>query len=315
MATQIVAFTLLTADGSVRECSLQKDEACFQAGRVSLGALGVLSTVTIQAVSLSPMKRVETHMPVHRLFTELPALLQAKRRVQYWFIPNSGEGKMAEFIPLEATPSSLSEAKANRETHYATMAYLGGALEMTGFAAALAAASFVKPLKPTVTSALVDAFCKTPKTVLSTTDGALHFSEPSGSPVYTEMEAFLDVSDVQAAFEAVVAVQAKYDIMFPSALRFVDADDIWLSPCYQRRSVVFSVSQHRNEPVFDALHKDIFAALSKFAPRPHWGKRHPYNATDLAILYPRWNDFLALRKQLDPDGMFLNDHLKSILGL
>ena len=48
--------------------------------------------------------------------------------------------------------------------------------------------------------------------------------------------------------------------------------------------------------------------------RPHWGKRHFQTAATLAERYPRWEDFLAARSRLDPEGLFTNDHIRRVLG-
>lgn len=48
--------------------------------------------------------------------------------------------------------------------------------------------------------------------------------------------------------------------------------------------------------------------------RPHWGKLHTLGADDFAALYPRWTDFLKVRRALDPEGIFLNDHLRHVFG-
>ena len=48
--------------------------------------------------------------------------------------------------------------------------------------------------------------------------------------------------------------------------------------------------------------------------RPHWGKRHFRAAADLAPAYPKWADFQAARKRMDPDGVFTNAYTDRVLG-
>ena len=48
--------------------------------------------------------------------------------------------------------------------------------------------------------------------------------------------------------------------------------------------------------------------------RPHWGKLHFNSADDMPSLYPRFEDFARIRRRLDPEGRFLNDHLRKLFG-
>ena len=81
-----------------------------------------------------------------------------------------------------------------------------------------------------------------------------------------------------------------------------------------RDSCSISVHQH-----YAMDHHNFFAAVEpifwKYAGRPHWGKLHTLNARTLQPLYPRWDEFTRVRRELDPSGKFLNAHLQSILGV
>ena len=74
------------------------------------------------------------------------------------------------------------------------------------------------------------------------------------------------------------------------------------------------VTKYRH-PVFTAIHLDRMEAIMRAHDgRPHWGKLHTRTAADLAPAYPRFGDFLAMRDRLDPDRVFANDHLRTVLG-
>ena len=100
---------------------------------------------------------------------------------------------------------------------------------------------------------------------------------------------------------------------FPVEVRFIGADDIWLSTAYERDNAYVAVHQyHRMEagPVFAAFE----AIVAEHEGRPHWGKVHTLGADRLRELYPRFTDFLAVRDRLDPHRRFANDHLSHLLG-
>ena len=60
--------------------------------------------------------------------------------------------------------------------------------------------------------------------------------------------------------------------------------------------------------------REVEAVLSAMDGRPHWGKRHEQTAASLEPRYPRWAEFQAARKKLDPDGAFSNDYTDRVLG-
>ncbi|MBU6299810.1 MAG: hypothetical protein KJS68_16365, partial [Alphaproteobacteria bacterium] len=89
------------------------------------------------------------------------------------------------------------------------------------------------------------------------------------------------------------------------------ADDVWLSPFYRRESATIAIHQyHRVDTteLFDACE----AIFRRHEGRPHWGKRHTRGAFELAELYPQYHAFRALRQKLDPEGKFLNNHLREL---
>lgn len=133
---------------------------------------------------------------------------------------------------------------------------------------------------------------------------------------FVEMEFAVPAAAGPACMHAIRALmQERYpDVQWPVEYRTLAADDIWLSPAYGRQSVTISIHQAAALPYADFF-RDAETIFRSFAGRPHWGKLHSHSAADFARLYPRWDDFLALRRQLDPEGRFLNDHLRRVFGL
>jgi FAD/FMN-containing dehydrogenase len=132
---------------------------------------------------------------------------------------------------------------------------------------------------------------------------------------FVEMEFAVPAGDGPACMHEIRALmqQQHPDVQWPVEYRTLAADDSWLSPAYQRESVTISVHQAADLPYADFF-ADAEAVFRNYRGRPHWGKLHSHTATDFAQLYPRWNDFLALRQELDPEGRFLNGHIRHIFG-
>ena len=103
------------------------------------------------------------------------------------------------------------------------------------------------------------------------------------------------------------------DCIFPIEYRFTAGDPGWMSWFHEQDSVTVSVS---GGPGIDywAYLRDVDAILRGFGSRPHWGKLHFLDDDDVTALYPRAADFRRLRRELDPDGVFLNDHLRLLFA-
>ena len=102
-------------------------------------------------------------------------------------------------------------------------------------------------------------------------------------------------------------------VFWPVEVRTLAADDIDLSPAFERDSVTISVHQAADLPS-DKLFADAQAVFANYGGRPHWGKFHTLEARELRDLYPNWDNFLKIRSRLDPSGKFTNPYLRVLLG-
>jgi FAD/FMN-containing dehydrogenase len=94
--------------------------------------------------------------------------------------------------------------------------------------------------------------------------------------------------------------------------RSIAKDDNYISPHYGRESV--SISLHHNAGMpFHEYFNDIEPIFRQYAGRPHWAKKHNMDSASLRSLYPEWERFHDIRKKLDPENLFMNDHLRKIL--
>jgi FAD/FMN-containing dehydrogenase len=132
---------------------------------------------------------------------------------------------------------------------------------------------------------------------------------------FREMEYTVPAEAGPACVREILATMASRNIpvIFPLEVRWIAADDIWLSPFYMRDGCSISVHQFADED-----HEPYFAEIEpifwKYDGRPHWGKLHTATAARLSALYPRFREFEEVREALDPTGRFLNAHLRAVLG-
>lgn len=96
-------------------------------------------------------------------------------------------------------------------------------------------------------------------------------------------------------------------------IRTVAQDGLWLSGAHGRDTVAFHFTWVRDEPAVRAVVREIERALAPLDPRPHWGKVFEMDAPALARAFPRLADFAALRRRVDPEGVFGNAYLDRVL--
>ena len=101
---------------------------------------------------------------------------------------------------------------------------------------------------------------------------------------------------------------------FPVECRFVRGDYLMLSPATGRNSAYIAIHQLKGMPWEDYF-RTAEQIFRQYGGRPHWGKLHSLGRTELSRLYPRFEDFLKLRAEMDPSGRLLNDHLRHLFGI
>ena len=132
-------------------------------------------------------------------------------------------------------------------------------------------------------------------------------------PNFHELEYFVSLDKGPDALRAMreLMLRSLPDSVYPLEVRTVGADDAFLSPQYETDTTVISVSGKPGTDYWNYL-RSVDALLADFDARVHWGKLHFLTRERLEALYPRAGDFIAIRRELDPDGVFLNDHLRPL---
>jgi FAD/FMN-containing dehydrogenase len=104
-----------------------------------------------------------------------------------------------------------------------------------------------------------------------------------------------------------------WTISFPVEVRVTPPSDVWLSTAYGRDSAYVACHVYRPtpNPAYFAAVEEIMTGMGG---RPHWGKLHTRDASYLSTVYPRFSEFVALRDKLDPQRLFANPYLDTVLG-
>lgn len=297
LSDNIRAMTLVTANGEKLSCSTGHNTDLLRAAQVSLGALGAVTDITLQNTRPYRLKRVTDWLSIDEILAQADTLAEQHRNFEFYYVPFSGMG-------FTDTQDITEEPRSSTES-----------LDQNDGARDLKQARDLLSWSPTLRRLILGSYMRIlQKEVRVSPSWQSYASERRVR--FNEMEYHLPREDWLAAFREIrQTVERDFpECFFPFEVRFVKGDDIWLSPFYQRDCVSIAVHRFHEEdyqPMFTAL-EPIFR---KYGGRPHWGKLSNLSADEARALYPRWDDFLALRRELDPDNRFLNPYLARLFGV
>jgi L-gulono-1,4-lactone dehydrogenase len=299
IATQVEGMTLVTADGSVVEVG----EDLLPAARVGLGALGVITDVTLRCVPDFVMRAVERPEPLDEVLEAwLERATSADHFEFYWF-PHTSQA-------LTKTNTRLP-ADTPRAPQHPVAAWIDDELMPNGVYVLLCRLGLIAPATTPPLNRLANRLVA----ARDVTDGWHEVFTSPRRVRFREMEYAVPVAAIPDALRAIrdTVDRRGWRITFPVEVRVAAADDNWLSTAQGRETGYIAVHRYyREDPTeyFEAVE----AIAREHGGRPHWGKMHFRSADDLRPVYPHFDDFLAVREALDPDRVFTNDYLERVLG-
>jgi FAD-linked oxidoreductase len=292
---------LVTADGSTVRVSERDDPDAWRAARVSIGALGVVTAVTLQAVPAFTLEGVDATAPLEEVLGRVDELADRADHFEFYVFPHSTLALTRTNRRVDEPPQPPSRARE----------WAGDVLLRNYvFGLAVAAGRRAPRLIPQINRLLARAAGTTRRV-----DRSYRIFASPRLVRFTEMEYALPREHAAEAVRAVLAVAERpgFAVPFPIEVRFVAPDDAFLSPAGGRETCYIAVHMYRGmewEPYFRAV-EDV---MNGFGGRPHWGKRHFQTAQTLAPRYPDWERFQAVRRRMDPEGVFANDYVRRVLG-
>ncbi|MUM18073.1 oxidoreductase [Mycobacterium sp. CBMA 623] len=294
----IVSMRIMAADGTIHEIS-GGDE--LRAARISLGALGVVTELTLQCVPSFRLHRRQSVRDLDSALADLPALLAGTDHLELYLFPHTRRVLLLQSKRTDEDPWPSHPVKHWVERDLVENGALG---------ALMWAAGRVPSAAPRI-SKFVAALAGSNE---SQDESASVFASPR-KVKFTEMEYSLPLENAGEAIETVLTAieQNRHRVAFPLEVRFTQADDALLAPAYGRESAYLAVHQTIHgqwEPYF----RDLEPILVGLEGRPHWGKRHTLTAEQLSVRYPEWQTFQDVRARLDPEGMFSGTYLNRLLG-
>ncbi len=281
LSSQVVGMRLVQPDGSILDLTAEQDADRLLAARVSLGMLGPISTITLQTMDAYNLKEIVWRDDFEACMERHDELAASNRHFAFFWCPVPESRHLyclGDTSSVSNTPRDydVCEMKTMNFTDAAPYTRAGG-FEKVAYSSEIYPIEYVAN--------------------------------------FHELEYAVPVAHGKQALREVreLMLTRHRNCIYPVEYRFTAADSGWISPFFEQDSVTISVSGGPGIDYWDYL-RDVDAILRRYGSRPHWGKLHFTNADDMPRLFRRHADFVALRRRLDPQGHFLNDHLRNLFA-
>lgn len=295
LSSFITSLRLVTPDGKVMDIDAS-DEDMLHAARVNVGALGIVTQVRMQNRESYKLKKREWAAPTEDILANFDELAASHRHFEIFPLVYSDYSLV---LSIDETDEPIGEIELEQEpSDDASIAESLGLSENPTPAErrrqSNATASRIQATES------VDLSYKILSNVRNRRFNEMEYSVP----IEVGAECLREI--LKTIYDQAI------DVNFVLEYRYVSADEDWLSMSYgDHPHATISIHRAASEdyrPYFNTI-EPIFW---KYGGRPHWGKVHSLTHRELTGLYPRFKDFMQLRRELDPQGRLLNPHLRGL---
>ncbi len=302
MAAQVAGLELVLADGTITSCTADSPaDGLFDAARVGLGALGVVTAVTFRVVPAFLLEAREEPMRWSEVISRLDELTSENEHFEFYWFPHTEGCLTKRNNRSPGPPRPLPRWRYLLDDEF---------LSNTVFGATCRLGHAVPGVIKTVNGAAGKALGS--RTYV---DAAYRVFTSPRRVRFKEEEYAIPRESLAGVLAEIRALFARRDwrISFPIEVRVTPGDDPWLSTAFGRDSAYIAIHVFHSSP-HEEYFRDVEALMTAVAGRPHWGKMHTRSAEYLRQAYPKHGDFVALRGKLDPERRFGNPYLTQVLG-
>ncbi|HVM28200.1 MAG TPA: D-arabinono-1,4-lactone oxidase [Mycobacteriales bacterium] len=301
LAAQVAGLELVLADGSVTRCSPDERPELFAGARLGLGALGLLTAVTLQAEPAFLLRAVERPEPLDAVLGGFEHLVAAHDHAEFYWFPHTRTALVKRNDRVEGPPQPLSRLRSVLEDEVLTNGVFTATCRL-----GRAAPRVVPAVNRLASRALSERTYSDVAPNVFTSPRRVRFRETEWAvPRHLLPDLFGELRTLPE--------RLGLRISFPVEVRVCPADDVPLSTAFGRDSAYVAAHAYVGTP-----HEAWFRAVGDLAAsaggRPHWGKEHDLAAEDLRPRYPRFDAFVGLRDEVDPERRFANAYLDRVLG-
>ncbi|HEX6578010.1 MAG TPA: D-arabinono-1,4-lactone oxidase [Jiangellaceae bacterium] len=300
LAEQIAGLEIALPDGSLVRCSAGHEADLFQAARLGLGALGVVTALTFRVEPAFLLHAVDERGSLAEILDRFEDYA-AGEHVEFHWLPFTDAVQLKRNSRTSGPARPLGRFRAWWE---------GDVVENLGIGLVQRVTRAVPRWTPLVNGTVaglisrrdyVDAAPMVFSSVRRVRFHEMEYALPRGVAVAALRE-FRRITD-----------EGPWRIAFPVQVRLAPADDVWLSTAYGRDTVYVACHAYPRTDYggWFAAAEDLFVS---FGGRPHWGKLHTRDAAYLRGVFPRLDEFRAVRDRVDPGRVMANGYLQRVLG-
>ncbi|XP_022096512.1 L-gulonolactone oxidase-like [Acanthaster planci] len=306
LATQVIQLELLTAQCEILRCSRMENEDLFRAALCSLGCLGVIVTVTIQCEPEFKLHKRQMSCTLDEVLDKLDNHVASSEFFQVTWFPHTEGAIMSQTDRTREPVMSSFNWFRDCFLSFYTLQFLYWL------------SSFLPGLIPSI-NRLFYKWCFTgcrDDIAMSHANFAISFRFKHDVTEWAIPRSH--TAAVLRELKSWLAANKGVYVHIGVDLRFVQEDDIMLSPAYGRETCFINTVMNRPLGKF-IPHDEFWSAFERImcsvGGRPHWAKTHELTGSELKVAYPEFEAFCEIRQRLDPQGMFLNDYMERILPL
>jgi xylitol oxidase len=294
LSTAVAAIEMVTASGERVNLSRDKDAGKFEGAVVGLGALGVVTTLTLNLVPSFRMRQVVyRNLPLEELARNFDAIVSSGYSVSLftdWKNKNINEvwikSRVEEGVPAPAIEPEFYGAKAADKNMH--------------------------PVEDQSAENCTDQLGVPGPWFERLPHFKMGFTPSTGKELQAEY--FVPIENAYDAIKAVETLHEKISPhVFISEIRTIAADDLWMSPCYKKACVAIHTTWKPEWDIVRGLLPQVEAQLNPFKPRPHWAKLFTMSPATLQARIARLDDFKKLMTEYDPKGKFRNTFIEENL--
>jgi L-gulonolactone oxidase len=303
LAGQVTGLRIVLADGAVLDTDAMHRPDLFAAARLGLGAFGILTRVRIRCVPEFLLAADEHPEPLADVLDDFPARVAAVDHLEFYLFPHTDTAlvKQNRRLPVTEPTDPLPSWRALLDDEVTSNGV---------FAATCAVGAAVPALVPAINRAAAKAV----STRRYTDRSHSVFTSPRRVR-FREMEYGIDLDALPEAIRRIrrLIAESGWRISFPMEVRVAAADEVPLSTAYRRPTAYVAVHRFVADP-FARYFLGVQDVLLSCGGRPHWGKLHSLDAARLRPRYPLFDQVTAVRREVDPAGVFSNTYLDRVLG-
>ncbi len=301
LSSYIEAIQLVDGEGGVHEVTRDCEPELFSAARVHLGCLGVITEITFRCVEAFNLEEHLAVVPFDEALEKLDDYVDGNAYCKLWWLPYNRRIQVYTFNKTDK-PRSRTTFQGLLDSSGLSGLLFGGLLKVTR-------------LLPGLIPQLLEGVQRVsfqPHTRVDRSDRIIRYA--GSIPWHQETEYAIPrqhAAEAIGRMRDMVLAADDYRVNFPQEIRFVAADDIPMS-CANDRDCCYLGGYVSGLKWARAYHRAFEALMRDYDGRPHWGKSFDRTHDELRALYPRYDDFAALRERCDPFGVFRNSFVDRV---